>query len=100
MSVWTFRFIELYTSYSRSYPQTFTLSLLETITTDEPSSEARQQSAHSSSGLLQDLTKELQNRSTFPVTCGGYGDIYRCYIVKPDGTIPVRPACALRRVFS
>lgn len=68
---------------------TFTLSLLETITTDEPSSEARQQSAHSSSGLLQDLTKELQNRSTFPVTCGGYGDIYRCYIVKPDGTIPV-----------
>ncbi|KAG2099883.1 kinase-like domain-containing protein [Suillus discolor] len=59
------------------------------ITTDELISEASQQSAHSSSGLLQDLTKELQRSSPFPITCGGFGDIYKCQLVRPDGTIPV-----------
>lgn len=59
------------------------------ITTDELTSEAGQQSAHSLSGLLQDLTKELQKSSPFPITCGGFGDIYKCQLVRPDGTVPV-----------
>lgn len=94
-----FRFIHTYTSNSRSYPQT-SISSPSEISTDEPTSklEAGQQPA-CSSGLLQDLTKELQNRPPFPITCGGYGDIYKCYLARPDGTVPVSPACALCRVF-
>jgi hypothetical protein len=91
------RFIELYTPQSRSYLQTFISSPSELTTTDEPINEAGQQSAHSSSDLLQDLIKELQNRSPFPLAWGGYEDIY---LVKPDGTVPVRPACTFRHVFS
>lgn len=65
-------------------------SPLEMTTTDQLTSETSwQQSAHSSSGLLQDLTKELQNRSQYPVTCGAYGDIYKCDLVKPDGIVQV-----------
>ncbi|KAG1747598.1 kinase-like domain-containing protein [Suillus lakei] len=61
----------------------------EITTTDEPPGEAGQQSARSASGSLQDLTNELQDRSPFAIACGGYGDIYKCYLVKPDGTVPV-----------
>lgn len=85
---------KIYTPHSRSYPQT-SISSPSEMTTDELTSEAGQQSAHSLSGLLQDLTKELQKSSPFPITCGGFGDIYKCQLVRPDGTVPVRPVCAL-----
>ncbi|KAG2060024.1 WD40 repeat-like protein [Suillus hirtellus] len=36
---------------------------------------------------LQDLTDELQGRSRYPITSGGFGDIWKCNLVKPDMTV-------------
>jgi len=44
------------------------------------------------SHLPQDLTNELQGRSRYPITSGGFGDIWKCELVKPDGTVRVCPA--------
>jgi hypothetical protein len=41
------------------------------------------------SHLPQDLTNELQGRSRYPITSGGFGDIWKCELVKPDGTVQV-----------
>jgi hypothetical protein len=40
----------------------------------------------------QDLTNKLQGKSRYPVACGGFGDIWRCELMNPDGTVQVRPA--------
>jgi len=40
----------------------------------------------------QDLTNELQGRSRFPVASGGFGDIWKCELVKPDESVQVCPA--------
>ncbi|KAG2342720.1 WD40 repeat-like protein [Suillus weaverae] len=37
----------------------------------------------------QDLTNELQGRSRYPITSGGFGDIWKCELVKPDGAVQV-----------
>jgi hypothetical protein len=37
----------------------------------------------------QDLTNELQGRSRFPVASGGFGDIWKCELVKPDESVQV-----------
>ncbi|KAG1867303.1 hypothetical protein DFJ58DRAFT_130968 [Suillus subalutaceus] len=42
--------------------------------------------------LPQDLTNELQGRSRYPITSGGFGDIWKCELVKPDGTVKACPA--------
>ncbi|KAG2060053.1 WD40 repeat-like protein [Suillus hirtellus] len=41
------------------------------------------------SHTLQDLTDELQGRSRYPITSGGFGDIWKCDLVKPDMTVQV-----------
>ncbi|KAG2035176.1 hypothetical protein BDR03DRAFT_545286 [Suillus americanus] len=40
----------------------------------------------------QDLTNELQGRSRYPITSGGFGDIWKCELLKPDGTVQACPA--------
>jgi len=40
----------------------------------------------------QDLTKELQKISQYPVAFGGFGDIWKCDLVKPGGNVQVRSA--------
>ncbi|KAG1831048.1 kinase-like domain-containing protein [Suillus variegatus] len=38
---------------------------------------------------LQDLTDDLHGRSRYPITSGGFGDIWKCDLVKPDMTVQV-----------
>ncbi|KAG1811891.1 uncharacterized protein BJ212DRAFT_1373920 [Suillus subaureus] len=38
---------------------------------------------------LEDLTNELQRRSRYPIASGGFGDIWKCDLVKPSGTVQV-----------
>lgn len=44
---------------------------------------------HSTLNSLQDLTNQLQGRSNYPITSGGFGDIWKCELVKSDETIQV-----------
>ncbi|KAG1744295.1 hypothetical protein EDB19DRAFT_534397 [Suillus lakei] len=37
----------------------------------------------------QDLTNEIQGRSPYPVTSRGFGDIWKCDLVKPSETVQV-----------
>ncbi|KAG0697068.1 kinase-like domain-containing protein [Suillus ampliporus] len=37
----------------------------------------------------EDLTNELQERSTYPITSGGFGDIWKCVLAKPSETVQV-----------
>ncbi|KAG1867297.1 hypothetical protein DFJ58DRAFT_130842 [Suillus subalutaceus] len=53
-----------------------TSSFSETTTTEEEDS-------------LEDLTNELQRRSRYPIASGGFGDIWKCDLVKPSGTVQV-----------
>ncbi|KAG2097014.1 uncharacterized protein F5147DRAFT_715762 [Suillus discolor] len=50
-----------------------------------PSPELTRAPSHS----LRDLTNKLQGRSRYPITSGGFGDIWKCDLVKPDGTVQV-----------
>jgi hypothetical protein len=47
---------------------------------------------HSMSNSPQDLTNQLQGRSDYPITSGGFGDIWKCELVKSDETIQVGPS--------
>jgi serine/threonine protein kinase len=58
-------------------------SLLNTSTS--PSSETTATEEDS----LEDLTNELQGKSRYPIAFGGFGDIWKCDLVKPSGTIQV-----------
>jgi hypothetical protein len=51
-------------------------------------------SSHSS----QDLTNELQGRSRYPIASGGFGDTWKCDLVKTDWIVQVCPASALPTV--
>ncbi|KAG2108688.1 kinase-like domain-containing protein [Suillus discolor] len=51
--------------------------------------EANQESPGSASDFLEDLTNELQGRSRYPIASGGFGDIWKCDLVKPSGTVQV-----------
>jgi hypothetical protein len=43
---------------------------------------------------LEDLTNELQRTSPYPIAFGSFGDIWKCNLVKPSGTVQVGPACS------
>ncbi|KAG1744289.1 kinase-like domain-containing protein [Suillus lakei] len=62
-------------------PQTHVLSNLTAI--------AEQAAPGSTPDSPQDLTNELQGRSRYRITSGGFGDIWKCDLVKPDGTVQV-----------
>ncbi|OAX35236.1 kinase-like protein [Rhizopogon vinicolor AM-OR11-026] len=57
----------------------------ESTPVEQPTSQG---SMHASD-LLQDLTDQLQGRSNYPITSGGFGDIWRCELVKLDETVQV-----------
>ena len=40
---------------------------------------------------LQDLTEEIQ-KSAYAIAAGGFGDIWKCELVKPNGTVEVAQA--------
>jgi hypothetical protein len=42
---------------------------------------------------LEDLTHEVQGRSSYPIASGGFGDIWKCVLVKPSRAIQVCTAC-------
>ncbi|KAJ8583360.1 hypothetical protein M405DRAFT_514031 [Rhizopogon salebrosus TDB-379] len=44
---------------------------------------------------LQDLTKDLHTKSSFANASGGFGDIWKCYLVKSNGIIEVGPASSI-----
>ncbi|KAG1831052.1 kinase-like domain-containing protein, partial [Suillus variegatus] len=48
---------------------------------------------------LQDLTDDLQGRSRYPITSGGFGDIWKCDLVKPDMTTNLKVAVKTIRAF-
>ncbi|OAX35237.1 WD40 repeat-like protein [Rhizopogon vinicolor AM-OR11-026] len=50
--------------------------------------QTRQESTHASDSL-QDLTDQLQGRSNYPITSGGFGDIWKCELVKLNETVQV-----------
>ncbi|KAG1744290.1 kinase-like domain-containing protein [Suillus lakei] len=67
---------------------TETGAAIESTTTSRdhaPSSRQTRAPSHSP----RDLTSELQGRSRYPITSGGFGDIWKCDLVKPDGTVQV-----------
>jgi hypothetical protein len=70
--------------------QTSTSPSSETTTEEE----ADQESPGSASDSLEDLTNELQRRSRYPIAFGGFGDIWKCDLVKASGTIQVGSACS------
>ncbi|KAG1731636.1 uncharacterized protein EDB91DRAFT_1252071 [Suillus paluster] len=43
----------------------------------------------STSDPLKNLTNELQERPQYPIASGGYGDIWKCVLVKPGETVQV-----------
>ncbi|KAG2746361.1 glycoside hydrolase family 38 protein [Suillus brevipes Sb2] len=48
---------------------------------------------------VEDLTHEVQGRSSYPIASGGFGDIWRCVLVKPSSAIQVAVAVKTIRVF-
>ncbi|KAG1735617.1 uncharacterized protein EDB91DRAFT_1144368 [Suillus paluster] len=40
----------------------------------------------------EDLTNEIQGRPQYPTNCGGFGDIWKCDLAKPSGTVAVGSA--------
>jgi hypothetical protein len=55
----------------------------------------KQESLDSAPYSPQNLTKELQGRSPHPVASGGSGDIWKCYLVRTNGTVQVGPASSI-----
>ncbi|OAX34481.1 kinase-like protein [Rhizopogon vinicolor AM-OR11-026] len=47
------------------------------------------QKSMDASDSLQDLTNHLQGRSDYPIASGGFGDIWKCELVKPNETVEV-----------
>jgi hypothetical protein len=45
------------------------------------------------SGSPQDLTDQLQGRSNYPIASGGFGDIWKCDLVKLNEIVQVWSAC-------
>ncbi|KAJ8584333.1 hypothetical protein M405DRAFT_468436 [Rhizopogon salebrosus TDB-379] len=63
---------------------------------DAPTGErGKQDSLDSAPYSLQDLTKELQGRSPFAIASGGFGDIWKCHLVKSNGIIEVGSASSI-----
>ncbi|KAJ8584258.1 kinase-like protein [Rhizopogon salebrosus TDB-379] len=58
----------------------------ETTATEEQTS---QESTGSGSDSLQDLTHLLQGKSNYPITSGGFGDIWKCHLVRLNETVQV-----------
>ncbi|KAJ8580634.1 hypothetical protein M405DRAFT_847515 [Rhizopogon salebrosus TDB-379] len=50
---------------------------------------ANQESSRFALDSLQDLTNEIQGRPPFATASGGFWDIWKCYLVKSDGTVEV-----------
>jgi hypothetical protein len=48
-----------------------------------------EQDNQKSSKILQNLTNELQGRSSFAMASGGFGDIWKCYLVNCDEIVEV-----------
>jgi hypothetical protein len=59
--------------------------------------EVGQGSPDSASDVLQDLTDQLQGRSSYPITSGGFGDIWKCELVKLNEIVQV---CTTRGNFT
>jgi ferredoxin len=38
---------------------------------------------------------EVQGRSSYPIASGGFGDIWKCVLVKPSSAIQVCTACGI-----
>ncbi|OAX34041.1 kinase-like protein [Rhizopogon vinicolor AM-OR11-026] len=57
----------------------------ESTATEEQTS----QESSDASDSLQDLTNQLQGRSNYPITSGGFGDIWKCELVKLNETVQV-----------
>ncbi|KAG1793601.1 uncharacterized protein HD556DRAFT_462768 [Suillus plorans] len=43
--------------------------------------------------LLEDLTKQVQGKLPYPTAFGGFGDIWKCFLVKPSRPSEVCTAC-------
>jgi hypothetical protein len=63
-----------------------------------PHAPSSPEKARASSHSPPDLTNELKGRSRYPITSGGFGDIWKCDLVKADVTVQVCPASALPTV--
>jgi hypothetical protein len=61
---------------------------LEEAPTEE---QVKQESLDSKPYFLPDLTKELCGRGSFAIASGGFGDIWKCQLVKSNGIIEVGP---------
>jgi hypothetical protein len=61
---------------------------LEEAPTEE---QVKQESLDSAPYFLPDLTKELRGRGSFAIASGGFGDIWKCQLVKSNGIIEVGP---------
>jgi hypothetical protein len=48
-----------------------------------------EESAGSASDVLEDLSDQLQGRSNLPTMSGGFGDIWKCELVKPNEIVQV-----------
>jgi hypothetical protein len=70
--------------------KTSTSQRLETTATIE--GQASQTLPGSVSDTLQDFTNQLQRKSNHPVTSGGFGDIWKCNLVKLNEVVQVGPA--------
>ncbi|OAX32713.1 hypothetical protein K503DRAFT_587291 [Rhizopogon vinicolor AM-OR11-026] len=49
----------------------------------------QRQESMDASHSLQDLTNHLQGRSDYPIASGGFGDIWKCELVKSNETVDV-----------
>jgi hypothetical protein len=59
--------------------------------------QVNQEPTGSVSDLLPDLTNilPLPGRSSYPVTYGGFGDIWQCDLVQPSGIVRVGPSSSI-----
>jgi hypothetical protein len=63
---------------------------------DAPTEErGKQVSLDSAPYFLPDLTKELHGRGSFAIASGGFGDIWKCQLVKSNGIMEVGPASSI-----
>ncbi|OJA15375.1 hypothetical protein AZE42_12249 [Rhizopogon vesiculosus] len=59
------------------------------------STTTEEQTCHEStdaSDSLQDLTNHIQGRSDYPIASGGFWDIWKCELVKPNEIVEVGPS--------
>ncbi|KAG1860395.1 hypothetical protein F4604DRAFT_1138525 [Suillus subluteus] len=70
-------------------PQTELLPNISTSPSPEATATVEEASRELVSNSLEDFTYQLQGRSSFPTACGGFGDIWKCILVRANRNVDV-----------